>query len=67
VASIVFAAQVNGKIQAGDVNGALDCSQKAKLFAWISFGIGMAMHVLTVIYYVVVFLAVAADSSLSNY
>lgn len=33
IVSIVFAAQVNGKWQAGDYAGALDSSQKAKRFA----------------------------------
>jgi hypothetical protein len=42
VAAIVYAAQVNGKIQAGDIQGALDASGKAKMWSWISFGIGLA-------------------------
>ena len=42
IAAIVYAAQVNGKIQAGDYQGALDSSKKAKMWCWISFGIGLA-------------------------
>jgi uncharacterized membrane protein YvbJ len=41
IVSIVYAAQVNSKLQAGDYNGALNCSKKASLFGWISFGIGL--------------------------
>jgi hypothetical protein len=41
IAAIVFAAQVNGKIGAGDMAGAMDSSKKAKLFCWISLGIGI--------------------------
>jgi hypothetical protein len=39
IVSIIFAAQVNGKWQAGDYAGALDSSQKAKRFAiWAAVG-----------------------------
>ncbi len=42
IVSIVFAAQVNSKAAAGDIQGALAASKQAKLFAWIAFGIGAA-------------------------
>lgn len=42
IPAIVFAAQVNTKLQVGDVNGALDCSRKAKMWCWIAFGCGLA-------------------------
>src|SRR5947207_12545865 len=42
IPAIVFAAQVNGKLGAGDVQGAMDSSRKAKMWCWISFGIGLA-------------------------
>lgn len=51
IVSIVFAAQVDSKYQAGDYQGALDSSRKAKNFAWWSFGVGL----------LVVFVAVAAQ------
>jgi len=41
IISIVFAAQVNGKVAAGDVSGALDSSKKAKLFSFIFLGLGI--------------------------
>ena len=41
IASIVFAAQVNGKWQAGDAAGAQDSARKARLWFWISFGLGL--------------------------
>jgi len=46
IPAIVYAAQVNSKLQAGDVAGAMDSSQKAKSWCWWSFGIGMAVVVL---------------------
>ena len=42
IVSIVYAAQVNGKIAAGDYRGAMDSSQKAKTWMWVSFGLGLA-------------------------
>ena len=42
IPAIVFAAQVNGKIAAGDIEGAMDSSQKAKMWCWLAFGIGLA-------------------------
>jgi hypothetical protein len=41
VAAIIFAAQVNGKVAAGDTAGALDASKKAKMFSYISIGLGL--------------------------
>ena len=42
IVSIVFAVQVNGKLVAGDRAGALQSSQNAKTWAWLSFGFGIA-------------------------
>ena len=43
VVAIVFAAQVNSKLAAGDVAGAREASNKAKMFCWIGFGIGLVV------------------------
>jgi len=45
IPAIVYAAQVNGKIQAGDYAGASDASAKAKMWCWIAFGVGLAFTV----------------------
>jgi hypothetical protein len=37
IPAIVFAAQVNTKLQAGDVPGALESSRKAKTWCWVAF------------------------------
>src|SRR5258705_5128933 len=42
IVAIIFAAQVNGKVAAGDLAGAADASKKAKLFSFIAIGIGVA-------------------------
>jgi hypothetical protein len=42
IPAIVFAAQVNGKLQAGDWAGAQQASKNAKLWCLISLGVGLA-------------------------
>ena len=41
IVSIVYAAQVNGKVAAGDIDGARDASEKAKTWAWVALGFGL--------------------------
>ena len=41
IVSIVYAAQVNTKIAAGDIVGAKQASSSAKTWAWVSFGVGL--------------------------
>jgi hypothetical protein len=43
IVAIIFAAQVNGKVAAGDLAGAADASKKAKLFSFIAIGIGVVV------------------------
>jgi Interferon-induced transmembrane protein len=59
IASIVFAAQVNGKYQSGDIAGAQESSRKAKQFAIWSAVAGLVVAVL----YIVLIVAVSAGSS----
>ena len=46
IVSIVYAAQVNGKLQAGDYQGAVMASDNARKWAWIAFGVGLAFAVI---------------------
>lgn len=62
IASIVFAAQVNGKWAAGDVNGALAASKNAKKFAIIAAIAGLVVILL----YVIFFVFLAANSDLDS-
>lgn len=43
IISIVFAAQVNSKVAAGDIAGAMDASKKAKMFSYIFLGLGILL------------------------
>jgi hypothetical protein len=46
IPAIVYAAQVNGKIQAGDIHGAIDSSKKALMWIWISLGLGIVVGII---------------------
>lgn len=50
IVSIVYAARVNGKASRGDIYGAQDASNKARMWAWISFGVGLIAGVLWLIF-----------------
>ena len=52
IIAIVYAAQVNGKVALGDIEGALRTSRSAKKWAWLSFGTGLLITVGWVIYIV---------------
>lgn len=54
VVSIIFAAQVNSKIAAGDIAGAMESSKKAKMFMFIAIGSGLLVWVCSVILWVFV-------------
>ena len=49
IPAIVYAAQVNGKLQAGDIAGAQAASKNAKMWCWISFGLGLAVGLVMVV------------------
>lgn len=42
IPAIVYSAQVNGKLLQGDLAGAQAASSNAKMWCWISFGLGLA-------------------------
>lgn len=46
IVSIVFAAQVNSKWNAGDYEGAINASKNAKLWAWIGLASGLAVAII---------------------
>lgn len=62
VVSIIFAAQVNGKIAAGDIAGATESSRKAKMFMFVTIGLGLLVWVCVIILWIFVF-GMAALSS----
>jgi hypothetical protein len=62
IAAIIFAVQVNNKVQAGDIAGAQDASKKAKMFSFIAIGIGL----LGVVCYVIMMVLGVGLSALGN-
>jgi predicted RNA-binding Zn-ribbon protein involved in translation (DUF1610 family) len=49
IVAIVYAAQVNGKVQQGDIQGAMNASNNAKTWCWVSFGVGLVLILTNVI------------------
>lgn len=45
IIAIVYAAQVNGKLEKGDIAGAQNASKNAKTWCWVSFGVGLVLVV----------------------
>jgi interferon-induced transmembrane protein len=62
VVAIVFAAQVNSKVAAGDIAGAMDSSKKAKMFSFIALGLGL----LAVLFYIVWIVLIVGLSAAGN-
>jgi Interferon-induced transmembrane protein/zinc-ribbon domain len=46
IVAIIFAVQVNSKLQAGDVAGAMESSRQAKMWCWIAFGLGVVANLI---------------------
>jgi len=53
IVAVIFAAQVNGKVAAGDTQGALDASKKAKMFSFIAIGLGLVFAVCYILFWVI--------------
>src|SRR5437867_2188534 len=47
IPAIVYAAQVNSKLQAGDIAGATLASKNAKMWCWIAAGAGLVVCLLS--------------------
>lgn len=67
IVAIIFAAQVNGKMAAGDIAGATDASKKAKMFSYISIGLGLAGILCYVLFIVVMGVGMGIAGSANNF
>ena len=64
VVAIIYSAMVGSKLAANDYEGALKASKKAKLWCWLSFGIGLAMQlIVTAIYVIMMFVCISQKDS----
>jgi Interferon-induced transmembrane protein len=66
IVAVIFAAQVNGKVAAGDTAGAQDAAKKAKMFAFISIGLGLLGIICYVLFVVIMGVGMGLAGS-SNY
>lgn len=64
VVSIIFATQVNSKIAAGDIAGAMEASKKAKMFMFIAVGLGVLTYVCVIVMWILVFGMAALGSNM---
>jgi len=58
IVAIIYAAQVDGKLAGGDYQGAVDASNNAKMWSWISFG---ASAVVGLLYFLAIVMGGIAD------
>jgi hypothetical protein len=58
IVAIVFSTQVNSKLAYGDIVGAKDSSNKAKIFCWVSIGI---FGVIGLVYMLFIILGIAGS------
>lgn len=49
IPAIVYAGSVNGRLAAGDIAGAKQASDKAKMWCWVSLGFGIGALLITVL------------------
>ena len=53
IAAIIYAAQVNTRLQAGDIAGAQQASKNAKMWVLISVGVGLLLTCASILFIVV--------------
>jgi predicted secreted protein len=49
IPAIVYAAQVNSKMRAGDIQGAIAASNNARTWVWVSVGAGLLVGIIYVL------------------
>jgi len=67
IVGVIFAAQVNGKVAAGDTAGALDAAKKAKMFSFIAIGLGLLGIVGYVLFVVIMGVGMGLAGSSSSF
>ena len=66
IVGVIFAAQVNSKVAAGDTAGALDSSKKAKMFSFIAIGLGLAGIICYVLFVVIMGVGMGLAGSVNS-
>lgn len=50
IVAVVYAAQVNALVQAGDFENARRCSRLAYIWSWVGFGLGLAFGIVYLVF-----------------
>jgi len=66
IVAVIFAAQVNSKVVAGDTAGAQDSAKKAKMFSYISIGLGLLGIICYVLFFLIMGVGLGIAGSTSN-
>ena|SRR5215510_13994468 len=67
IVGVIFAAQVNGKVAAGDTTGAMESAKKAKMFSFIAIGLGLLGIICYVLFVVIMGVGMGLAGSSSNF
>jgi hypothetical protein len=66
IVAVIFAAQVNSKVAAGDTAGAQDSAKKAKMFSYIAIGLGLLAIICYVLFFLIMGVGLGIAGSTSN-
>jgi len=66
IVAVIFAAQVNGKVAAGDTAGAKDSAKKAKMLSYIAIGLGLLAVICYVLFFLIMGVGLGIAGSTSN-
>src|SRR5690349_10369346 len=66
IVAVIFAAQVNSKAASGDIAGAEDSAKKAKMFSYISIGLGLLGIICYVLFFLIMGVGLGIAGSTSN-
>ena len=66
IVAVIFAAQVNSKVATGDIAGAQDSAKKAKMFSYISIGLGLLAIICYVLFFLIMGVGLGIAGSTSN-
>ena len=67
IVAVIFAAQVNGKAQAGNLAGATESAKKAKMFSFIAIGLGLAAIICYVLFFLIMGIGLGLSSGANNF
>ena len=60
IASIVNASEVDSRWRAGDYEGARRSARQARTWFWVSFGVGLSVTVIYIVYYMIMGVAIGS-------